>query len=200
MLSWVASSTASSPLTLSRYWVALVQSPLWAAVRNPMTAPRGVERPRESELAGAWAWSSRKAKDSTTIEDWIMRRIIISVFLLTQALLADQVVLKNGDRLSGNIIKYDGKNLVVKSDLGGEVTIPWENVTAVTSTQVLNVTLKDGQHLVGTVTTDGTKFNVATKEAGSVTAAREAVEYIRNEAEEKTFDTEIDRLKNPRLI
>ena len=50
-------------------------------------------------------------------------------FLLSQVLLADQVTLKNGDRLSGNIIKYDGKNLVLKSDLAGEVTIPWANVT-----------------------------------------------------------------------
>lgn len=114
--------------------------------------------------------------------------------------MADQVTLKNGDRLSGNIIKYDGKNLVLKSDLAGDVTIPWENVTAVTSTEALNVTLKDGQRIVGTVTTDGTKFNVATKDTGSVTAARDSVEYIRSEPEQKAYDTEIDRYKNPRLI
>jgi len=119
---------------------------------------------------------------------------------LTQALLADQVVLKNGDRLSGSIIKYDGKNLVMKSELGGEVTIPWENVTGVTSTGPLYVTLKDGQKIVGVVTTDGTKFNVATKDTGNVTAAREVVQYIRSEAEQKAYDTEIDRYTNPRLI
>jgi putative salt-induced outer membrane protein YdiY len=129
-----------------------------------------------------------------------MRRIIISCLLLTQALLADQVTLKNGDRLSGNILKYDGKNLVLKSDLAGEVTIPWDNVTVVTSAQPLNVTLKDGQRVVGTVTTDGTKFNVATKDTGSVTAARESVLYIRSEPEQKAYDTEIERYKNPRLI
>jgi putative salt-induced outer membrane protein YdiY len=129
-----------------------------------------------------------------------MRRIIITCLLLTQALLADQVTLKNGDRLSGNIIKYDGKNLVLKSDLAGEVTIPWDNVTVVTSIQPLNVTLKDGQRIVGTVTTDGTKFNVATKDTGSVTAARENVQYIRSEPEQKAYDTEIDRYRNPRLI
>jgi putative salt-induced outer membrane protein YdiY len=122
------------------------------------------------------------------------------VFLLTQAVLADQVTLKNGDRLSGNIIKYDGKNLVLKSELVGDVTIPWENVTAVMSTQALNVTLKDGQRIVGMVTTDGTKFNVATKDTGSVTAARESVQYIRSEPDQKSYDTEIDRYKNPRLI
>ncbi len=129
-----------------------------------------------------------------------MRQIIIFAILLAQVLLADQITLKNGDRLSGSIIKYDGKNLVLKSDQSGEVTIPWENVTALTSTQPLNVTLKDGQRIVGTVTTDGTKFQVATKETGTVTAARESVRYIRSEPEQKAYDTEIDRYKNPRLI
>ena len=129
-----------------------------------------------------------------------MRQLIIASFILTQALLADQVTLKNGDRLSGNIIKYDGKNLILKSDLAGEVTIPWANVTEVTSTQPLNVTLKDGQRIVGTVTTEGSKFQIATKETGKVTAARDSVEAIRSEPEQKAYDTEIDRYKNPRLI
>src|SRR5580692_6705608 len=129
-----------------------------------------------------------------------MRRLIISLFLLAQIMLADQVTLKNGDRLSGDIIKYDGKNLILKSELAGDVTIPWANVTGLTSTKPLNVTLKDGQRIVGTVTTDGPKFNVATKETGSVTAARESVQAIRSEPEQKAYDTEIDRYKNPRLI
>jgi putative salt-induced outer membrane protein YdiY len=115
-------------------------------------------------------------------------------------MLADQVTLKNGDRLSGDIIKYDGKNLILKSELAGDVTIPWANVTGVTSTKPLNVTLKDGQRIVGTVTTDGTKFNVATKDTGNVTAARDTVEFIRSEPEQKAYDIEIDRYKNPRLI
>jgi putative salt-induced outer membrane protein YdiY len=129
-----------------------------------------------------------------------MRRLIITAFLLTEALLADQVTLKNGDRLSGNILKYDGKNLVLKSELAGEVTIPWENVTGVTSTQPLNVTLKDGQRVVGTVTTDGTKLQIATKETGSVTAARESVQYIRSLPDQVAYDAEIERYKSPRLI
>lgn len=129
-----------------------------------------------------------------------MRRLIISAFFLVQVLLADQVTLKNGDRLSGNIIKYDGKNLVLKTEQAGDVTVPWANVTVVNSTQPLNVTLKDGQRIVGIVTTDGAKFQIATKETGTVTAARDSVEYIRSDTEQKAYDTEIDRYKNPRLI
>jgi hypothetical protein len=129
-----------------------------------------------------------------------MRRLIITTFFLMQVLLADQVTLKNGDRLSGSILKYDGKNLMLKSDLAGEVAIPWENVTAVTSTQPLSITLKDGQRVVGIVTTDGAKFQVATKETGNVTASRESVQAIRSVPEQTAYDTEIDRYKNPRLI
>ena len=129
-----------------------------------------------------------------------MRRLNMCILLLAQALMADQVTLKNGDRLSGSILKYDGKNLVVKSDLAGEITIAWENVTGVTSTQPLNVTLKDGQRVVGIVTTDGTKFQIATKETGNVSAARESVQFIRSQPEQTAYDTEIDRYRNPRLI
>jgi len=60
--------------------------------------------------------------------------------------------MKNGDRLSGAIVKYDGKNLILKSEFAGQVTIPWDAVTAITSSDPLNVGLKDGQMLVGVVT------------------------------------------------
>lgn len=120
--------------------------------------------------------------------------------LLATGLLADQVTLKNGDRVSGAILKYDGKNLIMKSEQAGEVTIPWDNVTSVTSTSPLNVTLKDGQRVVGIVTTEGAKFQIATKETGNVTAARESVQYIRSESEQKAYDTEIERFRNPRLV
>jgi hypothetical protein len=37
-------------------------------------------------------------------------------------LLADQVTLKNGDRVTGQIVKKDGDKLTVKSGLMGEVS------------------------------------------------------------------------------
>ena len=43
-------------------------------------------------------------------------------------LLADQVVLKNGDTLTGSMIQKDGAKLTLKSELLGEVSIPWSAV------------------------------------------------------------------------
>src|SRR5271154_1448152 len=111
--------------------------------------------------------------------------IRLALFLsFASVLLADQVTLKNGDRLTGSIVKYDGKNLIFKSEFAGQVTIPWDAVTAITSSDPLNVGLKDGQMVVGVVTTSDGKFSVATKDTGSVIAARENVAVIRSKDEQ----------------
>ena len=48
----------------------------------------------------------------------------LSLALLCPALFADQVSLKNGDRLTGTIVKSDAKTLVLKTEAAGEVTFP----------------------------------------------------------------------------
>ena len=44
------------------------------------------------------------------------------VCLSVSAAWADQVVLKNGDRVTGSIVKKDAKNLTIKTDHFGVVT------------------------------------------------------------------------------
>jgi len=127
-------------------------------------------------------------------------------FLLTMVMLslsalavrADQVTLKNGDRLTGTIIKTsdDSKTLQIKTELAGEVTISWDAITAIVSTQPLHLTLSDGRVLVGTVSSADGKIEVATKDAGTVEAAHDAVKVIRNDAQQ----AEADRLLHPRLF
>lgn len=127
--------------------------------------------------------------------------LLVAVLLLAPFALADQVTLKNGDRLTGTVIKYDGKNLTFKSDLAGQVTIGWDSVTGVTSTNPLNVGIKGGQMVVGPVTTgpDG-RLQVATQAAGTVAAAHDSIEVIRNKDEQAAYDAQIDHYRNPRLV
>jgi len=120
----------------------------------------------------------------------------LSVLLLIPALVfGGQVVMKNGDRLSGAIVKSDEKSLTLKSDLAGLVTIPWDAITEITSTDPINVELKDGQMVVGTVTTSNGKLQIVTRDTGTVTAARESVVAIRSKEEQAEFD----RVRNPRI-
>ena len=137
-----------------------------------------------------------------------MRRMqivpIISMALLWPVLwpmtsFADQVTLTNGDRITGAIQTSDDKTLTVKSDLAGDVNIKWDAITIITSTQPLHLTLKDGQTLVGIVTTQDAKFIVATKDAGAVNAPKDSVVAVRSDDEQKAADAALDRLRNPHL-
>jgi putative salt-induced outer membrane protein YdiY len=112
---------------------------------------------------------------------------------------ADEVMLKNGDRLTGTIVKSDAKVLVIKSEFAGDVSIQWDAITSIQSMQTLYLGLKDGQTIAGTVGTSDGKFVVATKSAGTVTASKESVVVLRNETEQTIFNNEIDRLRNPHL-
>jgi putative salt-induced outer membrane protein YdiY len=120
--------------------------------------------------------------------------------LFVSALFGDQVTLKNGDRISGAVVKFDGKNVVLKSEFAGEVTIPWTAVTGIVSSNPLNVGLKGGQLLVGPVQGSETKITVETKTSGTVSAPRESVEFIRSNEEQAAYDQQLERYRNPRLI
>jgi len=117
------------------------------------------------------------------------------LFLLTLILVAvclpafaDQVTLKNGDRLTGTIVKSDGKELVLKTDAAGDVTFKYEMIQEIKSDAQLHVEAKDGQKAVGPVTTSNGKIEVATKTGGTVAVPAENVTVIRNDAEQTAFE------------
>jgi putative salt-induced outer membrane protein YdiY len=120
---------------------------------------------------------------------------------------ADQVTLKNGDRISGTIVKVDVKaddktktELLIKTEFAGDVTVQWDAVTAIVAPEALHLTLKDGQTVVGPVTTVDGKFDVTTATTGEVAAPKDTVVTVRNDPEQKAYDAEVDRLRNPHLL
>ena len=112
---------------------------------------------------------------------------------------ADQITLKNGDRLTGDIIKSDEKALVIKSEFAGEVTVQWAAVDTISSTQTLHVGLKDGQTIVGTVTPNEGKVQLQTRDAGPILTTKNSIVVIRSDKEQAAYDAELDRLRHPHL-
>ena len=49
--------------------------------------------------------------------------------------LADQITLKNGDRLTGTITTADSTSLNLKTDYAGELTIKWDAIQSISSDQ-----------------------------------------------------------------
>jgi putative salt-induced outer membrane protein YdiY len=113
---------------------------------------------------------------------------LITFVGLSSAGFADRVTLKNGDRLTGTVVKSDGKTLVLHTDAAGDVTIKFEDVQEIKSDADLHVSLKDGKTAVGPVTTTDGKFEIATKTGGTVEAPKEDVTLIRNDAEQQAYD------------
>lgn len=131
-----------------------------------------------------------------------MRNALALLILLAIAcpgLRADQVTLKNGDRMTGTIVKSDGKTLVLKTDAAGVVTFQWAAIDAITSTQPLHVGLAGGQMIVGTVATKNGQFEISTANAGVVTVAKDSVQIIRSNAEQAAYEAALERLQHPRL-
>jgi putative salt-induced outer membrane protein YdiY len=82
--------------------------------------------------------------------------------------LADEIRLKNGDRLTGRIIRMETGKLILKTMYAGEISIVWQEVANVMTDGSVNVVLKDETDLEGTplATEDGKmKLNTAKLEA-----------------------------------
>jgi putative salt-induced outer membrane protein YdiY len=103
-------------------------------------------------------------------------------------MLADQITLKNGDRLTGTVVKSDGKTVVLHTDAAGDITIQFAAVQEIKTDQQLHVGLKNGQTVVGPITTSDGKIEVATKTAGTVEAASDNIVVIRNDADQLAYE------------
>ena len=130
------------------------------------------------------------------------RRILMLVigFAFWCSLKADRVLLENGDRLTGSIVKSDPETMSFTTEFLGEVQIKWGAIEAVTADQVLYVAAKGRQVLVGTVSTSGESLQVRTAESGLITVSRASVESLRSEAAQAAYKAEIERLRDPSLL
>jgi putative salt-induced outer membrane protein YdiY len=133
-----------------------------------------------------------------------MRRSLFAllvVVLVAGSVRADQITLKNGDRFSGNIVSGDGKTLLLKTEFAGDITIQWDAIIGIESTNNINITLKDGTRLSGKVTTQEGKFMVAgaTPAATPAGAAKETIVAVRNDAEQHAFDEAADKMAHPKI-
>ena len=126
-----------------------------------------------------------------------MRSLLLPAILLCLPAWAGQITLKNGDRLSGAVVKSDEKSLVFKSELAGTVTVAWDSVVAISSSDPLHVGLRDGQVVVGPVETAGQKLEIATKDAGKVVAPKEAVRFLRSKEEQAAYDAQSSAIATP---
>ena len=124
-----------------------------------------------------------------------MRKIFsVAIFLILIAVQvsADQIILKNGDRLTGKIVKSDGAKLVIKTDLVGDVTVELSSITSFTSDQPLYVTLADGRTVSGVMTVSDAKAELRPAKSAALALERSNIRVIRSEAEQLAYERSLD--------
>jgi putative salt-induced outer membrane protein YdiY len=117
-------------------------------------------------------------------------------FSLVCVLQADQVVLKNGDTITGKIIQKDGSKLTIKSEFLGEVTMPWTAVKTVRSDENLTVELPGGVRAAGSVATNSEGALVVSTPTGVRVVGMDTVGAMRDPDEEAAWE----RLQHPSLL
>jgi len=113
--------------------------------------------------------------------------VLTVVLSFSSALVADQVTLKNGDRLTGTVVKSDGKTLVIHTDAAGDVELKFDAIQDIKTDAELHVELKGGKTAVGPVSTTDDKIQVAAK-SGTVEGSTGDVTVMRNDAEQSAYE------------
>jgi hypothetical protein len=92
------------------------------------------------------------------------------------------LVMKNGDRVTGSIVKKDGNTVTVKTALFGTITVPWDQVDSAKTDTPLNVVLADGKEAQSNLSTTNGKVEVAGQ-----TVAPADVKVLRNADEQREY-------------
>jgi hypothetical protein len=121
-------------------------------------------------------------------------RALFVLCSLAVCLHADQVVLKNGDRVTGSIVKKDDKAVTIKSDLFGVISAPWDQVDSIKTDKPVTVVLKGGESVQGTMATAAGRMEITTS-SGMVAAAPADITALRNADEQRSYE----RLLHPGL-
>lgn len=128
-----------------------------------------------------------------------MRTWINVLLVFSAPLWADEVNLKNGNHLSGQIARLDDKELTLKTDFAGDIKIRRDALVSIATAEPVNVTLRDGQNLFGHLRLSDATLEVATETDGTIKATEGAVVVFRSKPDQDSYLREIERQRNPRL-
>jgi hypothetical protein len=121
--------------------------------------------------------------------------LLFAWMLLAFTVRADTVVLQNGDRLTGTIVKSDGKELTLKTDAAntpapqeGIITLKWPAVRQIISSGPLYVVTPQGMTVGGVVTTEGTDLVVTPASGAPQRIPLANVTTLRSQSEQTAYE------------
>jgi hypothetical protein len=141
-----------------------------------------------------FSWSPSLIAESSPIKP-LFYCFLIAPLVLVQVVLADQITMKDGDRITGDIVKKDGGAVTIKSKNFGTVTLKWDDIGAIKTDQPLNVVLSGDRTVKADIQTQDGRIQVTAPTASQEVAVADVV-TLRNDAEQKIYD----RFRHPGLL
>lgn len=93
-----------------------------------------------------------KGRIKTSLKNVLLAHLCI--LLLSGAAHADELIMKNGDRLQGTVVLMEFGKMEFKTSYAGTITIKWEEIASLTTEEAFDAYLRDDKELVGRVTTN----------------------------------------------
>lgn len=86
----------------------------------------------------------------------VVSNIFVMLYLSSiPAAMADTIKLKNGDVLTGKVVKKETDKLVLKTSYAGEVSITWSEINTIDTEKPIKLMLVDGSILTGQIQQTG---------------------------------------------
>lgn len=77
--------------------------------------------------------------------------IILATSVFTSQVLADEIKLKNGDVLTGSIVKKETDKLIFKTSYAGDISIAWSEIVSLNSEAPVQIFLNDETIITGVI-------------------------------------------------
>lgn len=130
-----------------------------------------------------------------------MLRVLVSAcvvaVLACPQVFSDQIILTNGDRLTGKIVEADGDTMTFNSGLIGEIEMAWSAIEKLTSDKPVYIILNNGQLLTGTISVKSGKFDINNESAQKAALTKEGFRTLRGEEAWLAYTREVQRRRQP---
>ena len=125
---------------------------------------------------------------------------LIIVLFYSSTVFADQVIMDNGDRLTGKIVKKEGDSIVLETKSAGQVKIRWSSIVRIIADEPLSLTLEDGKILEGKIELAENTLKVKKANEEKVELQKKALKVVRTLVEQAKFEAEQKRIQDSRLM
>ena len=87
------------------------------------------------------------------MEFWEKVVLISVIFICTASVngMADEISLKNGDRITGTVVKMENNTLTFKTSYAGEISVTWEEIASIETDLPIDLVLSDDTFTRGMV-------------------------------------------------